>query len=361
MNMSFVDRARRTVAVRVGWVVPLLVVVACASRDGDDLFDSTPGMVTGSPSGGRAAEAGGTPSGGSPVSAPSTGGAPAVSLPETGGSGGAGEVPSAGGDGGEPLPDPTGGATASSGGMSHTAGTAGAEAMGGTANGGSEASGGSTSGGSSGGGSGGAGAPSTGGAPTCSAEAERCDGADNDCNGEVDEGDACPDDCQGFSSDAAGHYVFCNDSVSASDADEICDDIGMRLAWVETEQENQSLLDALCQLMGVDPSDTSSNGEEQAQVRIGGSDQDDEGVWTWVSEAEAGPTFWKQESNADEPWQGAAIDGMFANWSEERPNQGGSSGEDCLVMELENGDDGAAGEWNDVGCSTRHPFVCERP
>jgi len=363
MHMLFADRARRRLAVRLAGSISLSLVVACASRHEDDLFDSTPNGPTGSPSGGRVAATGGSASGGTPLAAPSSGGMPGISLPQTGGAG-AGTVEPSAGKPAKPPAEATGGATSSTGGMPPSGGNGGSggvpdSGMGGV--GGIGGIGGAPSGGSggtpsniAGGGSGG----STGGAPACEPHTERCDGVDNDCDGETDEGKACPEGCEGFS-DQSGKYMLCTEDATTATASTTCSKQEMHLAWVETANENQFLLETISKLMNVDPTHTAS-GDDQAQVRLGGTDQEDDGIWSWTA-AEQGPTFWKQSANAEEPWEGEAASGMFANWSERRPNEGGSSGEDCLVMTLENGDDGDAGQWNDVGCATRHPFVCEVP
>jgi hypothetical protein len=346
--MSFVDRARWRLAVHLSMGVSLLIAVACASRGADDLFDSTPGEPTGSPSGGQA-PVGAIASGGSKGVIPSSGGMPAVSPSETGGtSGSGGSAPSAGA--------PAGPAEASggSGGANLVGGSnAGASAAGGGGN----TTGGATTGGDNAGGN--HAAAGKGGSSSCQADVERCDGTDNDCDGDADEGDACPENCSGFAG-LDSTYMFCLDPSTASAAQSACNDAGMRLSWVETADENQFLLEHGAKLSGVEPGEV-GHGEDQDQMRLGGSDQEEEGRWHWVA-AEPGPLFWKQTSNARQPWQGEVADGLFANWSEERPNQDVlSSSEDCLVMELEDGGDGNAGEWNDVGCSTRHPFVCETP
>jgi hypothetical protein len=272
---------------------------------------------------------------------------PAVSPAETGGAGPGGAVASAGAPVGPP--EPSGGTGAASGGGIQTGGSA--------TNGGSSASGGGTTGGGNAGGS--SAGIGTGGTPSCQPDVELCDGSDNDCDGAVDEGDVCPADCFGFGSlDSA--YMFCLEPSTGAGARSACNDAGMRLAWVETADENQFLLEHVAKLSGVEPGET-GHGEDQDQVRLGGTDQEEEGSWYWIA-AEPGPLFWQQLSNSREPWQGEVTGGLFANWSEERPNQGGSgSGEDCLVMELEDGGDGNAGEWNDIACSESHPFVCEVP
>jgi hypothetical protein len=349
--MSFVDRARRRIAVRLWVGVPLLIAVACASREADDLFDSTPGEPTGSPSGGRA-PVGPVTSGGSPAVIPSSGGMPAVSPAETGGTGLGGAAASAGAPVGPP--EPSGGTGAASGGGLQTGGSA--MNGGSSTTGGGTTGGGTTGGGNAGGSSAGIG---TGGKPSCQSDIERCDGMDNDCDGAADEGDTCPADCFGFGSlDSA--YMFCLEPSTASAARSACNDAGMRLAWVETADENQFLLEHGAKLSGVEPGEV-GHGEDQDQMRLGGTDQEEEGRWCWVAD-EPGPVFWQQTQNARQPWQGEVTAGMFANWSEERPNQDLlTSNENCLVMELEDGGDGNAGEWNDVVCSDRYPFVCEVP
>jgi hypothetical protein len=280
---------------------------------------------------------------------------PAVSPHESGGRTGSGAAAASAGAPAGP-PEPSGGSGTVSGGGSQVGGSV-ANGGASAAGGGSNAAGGGTAGGDNAGGSNAA--AGTGGGSPCQAEIELCDGTDNDCDGDADEGDACPETCSGFAGvDSA--YMFCLEPSTFSAARSACNDAGMRLAWVETAEENQFLLQQGAELSGVEPGEV-GHGEDQDQMRLGGTDQEEEGSWRWVDD-EPGPLFWQQASNARQPWQGEVTDGLFANWSEERPNQDlASSSEDCLVMELEDGGDGQAGEWNDVGCSTRHPFLCEVP
>ena len=69
-------------------------------------------------------------------------------------------------------------------------------------------------------------------------------------------------------------------------------------------------------------------------VWLGGNDRVVEMLWAWV--------------NA-EPF-------IYDNWRDGEPNDGGDAGEDCMVMELDNG-----GTWDDRNCVNRlYGYVCER-
>jgi hypothetical protein len=347
-------------AVAVLFVVPIVFGVACASKSDADLFDSTPKPFPGRPSAGGSQSsgasgglAGSIATGGNPA----IGGAAPIPVPVQGGSAGAESLEPSGGDPGDPTgmggaSDATGGVGSSTGGKPAVA-TGGKPATGGAGGstgglgtGGTTASGGNVTA---------TGGSATGGKPACDPAPELCDGVDDDCDGEMDDG-ACPSGCHGFTL-VDSRYMFCAGNVDEVQAHERCRDEGMHLAWIETEGENAALADKLAALMDVDPDAFAD--EDQAQVRIGGTDKPEEGVWLWEEPGES-LVFWEHERGG-ETYEGAVTSGYFANWAEERPN--GSSGqgnEDCLVLEVQDGSDGDAGQWNDIFCTDKYPFLCEQ-
>jgi hypothetical protein len=176
---------------------------------------------------------------------------------------------------------------------------------------------------------------------------ERCDGIDNDCNSKVDELGACPSKCTGFT--LGGHsYMVCNVEVNANKASSVCEEQGMRLAWIESAEENAGLLKFISSL------DSSGRGGGILEVTIGASDSAKEGQWRWV---ENGPAFW--EGGA----KGSAVGGAYVNWGQGRPNDSalGLSGEDCAVLVIDQPDDGQPGQWNDVACNDAYGLLCEAP
>lgn len=68
-------------------------------------------------------------------------------------------------------------------------------------------------------------------------------------------------------------------------------------------------------------------------IWIGGTDADTEGTWEWLN--------------------GEAV--TYLNWRSGEPNDYGTNGEDCMIIEGENG-----GLWDDRACTDTYGFICER-
>lgn len=78
---------------------------------------------------------------------------------------------------------------------------------------------------------------------------------------------------------------------------------------------------------------------------IGGSDEETEGVWKWITGPEAGGTFWF--GNGDGNTNGA--DYPYANWNApNEPNNKGDNGEDYAHIVHPNLPNASKGEWNDL-------------
>ena len=95
---------------------------------------------------------------------------------------------------------------------------------------------------------------------------------------------------------------------------------GGYLASIESECENDFVVELLGQ----------TSGWEQTYLGATDLDQDTEGdtegTWTWIKTG--GSTFWE---GGDPTAGGAAVSGMYANFLDGEPNDGGQ-GQDCLVI-----------------------------
>jgi hypothetical protein len=269
------------------------------------------------------------------------GGAPAAGA-SSGGSAQGGIVNSGGAEAGGNA----GGASAQGGITS--GGTSGGTSAGGTASGGAE-NGGINAGGASGGiggtiGAGAGGGSGTGGGATCQKGTEICDGVDNDCNDQIDE-KACPAKCTGFVA-AGRRYMACATSVIQSSAASTCEKQGMRLAWIDSADKASALLTALQELGSQGP------GSGFTELYMGATDAEQEGHWHWIG----GSNFWLGNAG------GSPVDGAFANWSKNRPNNYPPvPGENCAVTIVDYPSDGDPGQWNDVPCAELHGVLCELP
>jgi hypothetical protein len=242
------------------------------------------------------------------------------------------------------------------GGVGAVAGTdAGTAGSGGTSNGGT-ASGGTSSGGTAN--NAGETMLPTGGAPDASAGApdlgsagqagspgepcvpttERCNGHDDNCNDVIDE-QACNSvqngttGCSGFvlASRPNHGYMLCSGVMrDYSHAQEACAAQGMRLAWLESADENSQISTKVNAL------------SKDAEVYIGANDIANEGKWYW----DGGAQFWDGNSF------GKPVNGMYNAWANGTPNNGNFN-EDCAVLSA------GSASWGDRTCSIKFAYLCE--
>lgn len=122
---------------------------------------------------------------------------------------------------------------------------------------------------------------------------------------------------------ATGHcYMYFSTTVPWDVALGACGSVGsgVHLAVITSPEENAVVASILA---GVN------------DVWLGGTDQMVEGTWVWIT----------GESML-----------LYDNWRDGEPNNGGTNGEDCMIMELDNG-----GTWDDRNCGNQmYGYFCER-
>jgi hypothetical protein len=177
---------------------------------------------------------------------------------------------------------------------------------------------------------------------------EICDGVDNDCDDGVDDGGVCPDDCVGAVL-GKHRYLLCHGpfSLTRTEARTECVDHGeelgvtMDLVRVESEAENGFLVDLIeeypdSHAVWMSATDSSMAGAPG------------EGSWIWGPQDQA-LLFYED---------GKVVDGLFAGWADEQPDDGGGPGsmENCAAFEP-----AYDYQWDDRACTEdTDMFLCEQ-
>ncbi|KAM8987166.1 CD209 antigen-like protein 2 [Ara ararauna] len=126
----------------------------------------------------------------------------------------------------------------------------------------------------------------------------------------------CPTCPAGWLQFARTCYFFSNTTKSWWEAKEFCADFNGHLAIISSEQENKFLANHIM---------------ENRVFWLGLTDSDREDHWQWVDGSSLSLTFWNKGE----------------------PNNVGEYGEDCATI-FPNG------LWNDVSCSEKEAWICER-
>ncbi|HJL17539.1 MAG TPA: MopE-related protein [Sandaracinaceae bacterium LLY-WYZ-13_1] len=159
--------------------------------------------------------------------------------------------------------------------------------------------------------------------------AETCDGLDNDCVGGIDDA-GCPASCTGIAFGGHG-YLFCDATADWATARDACSTHGLRLVRIDSDAENRMLYEAAFAPGGI------GDFWIGARVPDDGSER-----WRWTD----GTEFWQGVLG------GSAIDGLFAAWESDQPNDDTQPA--CgRLRELEEG------RWHDTDCATEEDYVCE--
>lgn len=153
---------------------------------------------------------------------------------------------------------------------------------------------------------------------------ETCNGRDDDCDGAIDEDAGCPCEVIAGPGGVPGRlsaYLLCREGRNWVLARQLCQGVGYDLVALEDAAEDAFVYGAIA-----------SRGF--GGTWLGLNDRAAEGVWIWLDGAPVG----------------------YSHWDRGEPNDGGNGGEDCGIVMT---GDGRQTEWDDRGCESVRPFVCE--
>jgi hypothetical protein len=145
---------------------------------------------------------------------------------------------------------------------------------------------------------------------------------------------ACSDSADCTCDELAGHtYWFCTQHLYWNDAQAHCRTAGMDLVRVDSQAENDFLVDA-----------GTARGvfEFNNFAQIGASSQAQAGEWRWPD----GTLLWQGGSNGD------PVGGLYSNWDTSSPSSSGASRCSGILT---------SGIWQDRTCTGAEPFICESP
>jgi hypothetical protein len=106
----------------------------------------------------------------------------------------------------------------------------------------------------------------------------------------------------------------------------------MRLAWLESEQENKDVTAAIAKIAS------------STEVLFGATDAAMEGDWVWPGQG--GFPFWRGAE------MGMPVNGAYNDWAAGTPNDANMS-EDCGVLLV------TSVTWGDRSCAANWAFLCE--
>jgi hypothetical protein len=145
---------------------------------------------------------------------------------------------------------------------------------------------------------------------------------------------ACTDSADCTCAELAGHaYWFCTQHLYWNDAQSHCQTAGMDLVRIDSQAENDFLVDT-----GATRGVFTFNNFAQ----IGASSQAQAGEWRWPD----GTLLWQGGSNGD------PVGGLYSNWDTMSPSGSGAARCSGILT---------SGIWQDRTCTGAEPFICESP
>ena len=169
--------------------------------------------------------------------------------------------------------------------------------------------------------------------PPCHCPHEAPDDKDGCEAAACDFEDCSPDnDCE-YVSSSTGKYYVCDTQRMWQVARQRCESqTDMRLASVESEEEDEFLFSLI-----------------DDKTWVGGNDLGEEGTWVWSD----GTHFF-----TDAFMGGGPVDDAYNNWNAAEPNNLGLGGAaaHCMILWIEGG---TIEDWADADCTDPHGFICE--